>query len=395
MADNQRKMQREEKRLKKDRRNKIIIWTLIAVVVIVLAVMRVCEININSVKEHFTDENGKLSISDGVGEDSFPYSVDYTKNVILANVNNRLGVLTPSSFTVINSSNGSCEYTFEHGYSNPVMKASGVYTLVFDQGADSFRLDTTGGAVYEKKSESTLFCGDVSKNGSVAIATASKTKRCDFLVYDNTMNLKFSESVSDGYVISVALSDNGKKLAVAWVDSVNAGLSTTVTVYNVKSGEREAEIKLPQGSMADLRFSGKNIFVVGDSYAGVIKNDRYVDIYKIGEMQTVCFDYTPSGELVLVHNSFDNSTSNVVSIIKSSGKIKTEIKVSGNVKDVSAASSVVTVLTGNKLYSFASANGKEKSATDCDESVNSICRLGSEVFCHRQTNIDKCDGDGN
>ena len=103
MAGNQREMRKKELKAKKDRKNKTIIWIIIAIVVAVLIVMKVCEININTVKEHFTDSSGKLSISQNVEKNNFSYNLDSSQNVTVKNINNKLGVLTPSTFTFIDT----------------------------------------------------------------------------------------------------------------------------------------------------------------------------------------------------------------------------------------------------------------------------------------------------
>ena len=103
MAGNQREMRKKELKAKKDRKNKTIIWIIIAIVVAVLIVMKVCEININTVKEHFIDSSGKLSISQNVDKNNFSYNLDSSQNVTVKNINNKLGVLTPSTFTVIDT----------------------------------------------------------------------------------------------------------------------------------------------------------------------------------------------------------------------------------------------------------------------------------------------------
>ena len=122
MAGNQREMRKKELKAKKDRKNKTIIWIIIAIVVAVLIVMKVCEININTVKEHFTDSSGKLSIFQNVDKNNFSYNLDSSQNVTVKNINNKLGVLTPSTFTVIDTKKAVAKYTFDHGYSNPVIK---------------------------------------------------------------------------------------------------------------------------------------------------------------------------------------------------------------------------------------------------------------------------------
>ena len=122
MAGNQREMRKKELKAKKDRKNKTIIWIIIAIIVAVLIVMKVCEININTVKEHFTDSSGKLSISQNVEKNNFSYNLDSSQNVTVKNINNKLGVLTPSTFTVIDTKKAVAKYTFDHGYSNLLLK---------------------------------------------------------------------------------------------------------------------------------------------------------------------------------------------------------------------------------------------------------------------------------
>ncbi|MCH5316168.1 MAG: hypothetical protein J1E81_09655 [Eubacterium sp.] len=391
MADRQRQYDREERKLKKEKKRKIILWSVFGVLTLILVIMRVSEININSVIDRFTDENGKFSLTDGVTDDNFPYSIDSSKNVILTNVNNRLGVLTPSSFTVINASDGNAEYVFDHGYSNPVIDKSGVYTIVYDQGAKSFRLDTTSSAVYQKTTENQILCATVNKKGIAAIAENISAKHCSINVYNTSLETIFSKNISDGYIVDMALSANGKKLAVIKLGSVDASLDITAYVYKITTGELLGTVKLPQGSLVDIRYNGDSLYTIGDSYVGVVKNDsEYEEVLKAGTVSNVCFDYSPSGELVIVHSEFDNSNSNVCSVISSSGKIKTDVNISGSVRDISASSSRITVLTTNEILSF-SYRGQEKGSADSNDTVKSICTIGNRVLRHRQTIIEKSE----
>lgn len=397
MADNQREMERREKRANKDRRNKKIIWSVIAVVVLILIIMKVFEINVNSVIDRFTDEDGNFTLTEGVVEDNFPYSIDSSSNVSVVNINNQLGILTPSSFTVLNNKNGEVKYGFEHGYSNPILETEGVYSLIYDQGAGSYRLDTVSNAVYEEKLSNSILCADVAKDGTVAVATTSSEKLCDILVYSKSLEKEMQISLSDGYVIAITLSENGKKLAAAVVTGENANLKTTVLLYDVADGEADRKaVELPQGLIVDMNYTGRNIIVVGNTYAGTIDSSgKYEQIYAAGKISTQCVEYTPSGDLVLVYNSYDNSTENVISYIKKNGHIKKEISVTGTIKSVSASSSLVSVLTNSEIISYNLSNGEEKSRISTDDSARSICCMGSEIFVHRQSLIERNEADIN
>lgn len=388
MAGNQREMERREKREKKDRRNKAIVWSVIAVIVIILAVMKIFEINVNDVKDRFTDENGNFTLTEGVETNNFPYSIDASQNVKLVNINNKIGVLTPNSFTVLDGKEATADYVFEHGYSNPVLKTAGVYSLVYDQGDSSYRLDTTSEAVYEKKLDKSIFCADVAKNGTVAVATSSKEKLCDITVFSNSLEKKFEKSISNGYIIDIALNSSGRQVAVAAVSSVNASPVITVYIYDVNSGE-EAYAELPRGSLAGLRYNGNNIWAVGDTYLGVIKNKKYNPVYEQGTINTECFDFSTSGDLIIAYGGYSNSAEHTVAWVKSSGKIKNEFKTEVGIKDICATDSLVSVLTADEIISYNIKNGEEKERISVPDSVKSICRLGSSVFIHRQSVVDK------
>lgn len=390
MAGNQREMQRKEKKARKDRRNKIIIWIVIFIIIAVLAVMKICEININSVKENFTDADGNFTITQGVTDDNFPYNIDSSRNVTLKEVNKKIGVLTPTGFSIIDSKNADVKYTFDHGYSNPILRNSGIYTLIFDQGDKSMRLDTTSENVYETEAKTNIFCADVAKNGSIVYAAASKEKKCDILVYNKSMKNQLSYSISDGYVIAAAINDSGNKISFVAVNSENAQLKSTLYTMNVGENEIKEKIELPQGNVVDIEYSSNNVYVIGDSYLSVITNQKKAQtVYKQGSISTVAYTFTPSNELVFIYNSYTNSTENVIARVKSNGKIRKEGKISGNVKSVSASSSAVSVLTGNEIVSFKLSNLEKTGSTAVEDSVKSICRMGTDVFVHRQSLIDR------
>ncbi|MDD6728019.1 MAG: DUF5711 family protein [Eubacteriales bacterium] len=394
MADNQREMQRREKKAKKDRKNKIIIWSVIAVVIVILAVMKICEVNINSVKDRFTDADGNFTISQGVSEGNFPYNIDSSKNVVIKNVNKKLGVLTPLSFTVLDSNDAESEYSFEHGYSSPILKTSGIYTLIYDQGAKNMRLDTTSKAMYEMQTNNTIFCADVAKNGSVVYACASDEKKCDVHVLSKTRKELLSYSTSEGYIVAAAINDSGNKIAFVTVKSENAQLKYVLTTMNVGSDEVKASTTLPLGNVVELKYSSSNIYVVGDDYLAVVKNQKELEIvFDHSQINTVSYTFTPSNELVLVYNSYANSTENVVARISSNGKVKKETKLTGTVKSISASSNAVSIYADNEITTLKLSNLEKSGSITTDDSIKSICRMGSEVFVHRQSLIDRSEAE--
>ena len=389
MAGNQRKIEREERREQREKKHKLVVWVVIAVVVLALIIMKICEVNVNSIKDRFTDAEGNFTLTEGVVTDNFPFSLDASQNVIVTDFNNMLGVLTPNSFTVLDSKEASVNYAFEHGYSNPVLEAEGVYSLIYDQGAKNYRLDTTSQAVYEEESARSILCADVAKNGTVALASASKEKLCDVTVMSKALKELFSFSISEGYIVDIALNDSGRELAIAVVNSQNAALVTTVYTYNVGGSTEGKAVQLPSGVLAEIRYSGKNIWAVGDDYLGVIRKGDFSSVFEQGSINTICYDFTSAGDLLIAYGGYSNSADCKLSYVKSSGKIKNDISLGANIKDVSATAGLAYVLTNDEIISYNYKNGEEKGRYDNNDSVKSICALGSSVYTHKQSVIDK------
>lgn len=392
MAGNQREMHKKELKAKKDKRNKTIVWIVIAVIVAILIVMKVCEININTVKEHFTDSNGKFSLSQDINKNNFPYNLDSSQNVVVKNVNNKLGILTPSSFTVLDTKKAVAKYTFDHGYSNPIIKTSGIYSLIVDQGSTKLRLDNTSENVYENELSGNILCGDVAKNGNTVVATLSGDKLCNVSVYNKSLDKKMSYDLDYGYIVDIAINNSASKIAFVAVNSKNAQLKAKLYTINIGTDKPKAEIDLPNCNVLDLKYNSDNLYVVADNFVGIVSNQKKLKtVFECGKINTVCYNFTPNDELVLAYNDYNNSTENKLVRVRAGGNTKSETKVNGNIRYISASSSTVSVLTNSNIITYSLGNMKEKKKISVDDSVKSICQMGSTVFVHRQSLIDKSE----
>lgn len=390
MAGNQREMQRKEKKAQKDRKNKTILWIVIAVIIAVLVIMKVCEININTVKENLTDSDGNFSLSLNSDSSGFPYSIDSSQNVVVRNINNKIGVLTPMSFTVLDTKKGKEQYTFSHGFSNPILKNSGVYALIYDQGAEKMRLDNTSENIYEFSAENDILCADVAKNGTVATAQTASDTVSQIIVYNESLKVKATIPVSYGYVVNIAVNNSGGKVAFVALNSEGAQLKPKLFVYSVGDDSPLAQLDLPSGNVAELAYSSDNLYVVADSYLSVVTGNKNLKtVFESGKINTLCYSFTPSDELIIAYNSYSNSTDNKVARVGAGGKVKKQISVKGNIRSVSAASNSFSVLTDSSIYTYTLGSMKQKAKSTVDDSVKSICRVGSSVYIHKQSIIDK------
>lgn len=390
MPSHERENARKEKQRKTDAKVKRIIWIVLIVIIIALIIMKVFEIDFISIRNRFVGSDGKFSISMTADEDAYPFTIDSSKDVHLYPLNDKLGVLTDSSMSVLNPSDADVLYTFNHGYSNPVLRCSGSYYCLIDQGANRLRLDTVNDAVYETKTDNTILTADVSKNGTVIYATRSDEAKSTVFVYSKALKKQMEFEVNSGYVIAAAIDLSGKKCAYAVVNSKDAKIITTVYTINVGDDKERASFEFADIDLMDLHYSGSgDLYFVGTDCVSVISSQKkQKEVYESGSVNTVCFGYTADNELVYVYSDYTESSDNTVAYINTSGKVKNSFTVNQKVKYVSSSSNEVCLLFTDSVGIYSLTKGDLKNTYKCDDTVGDVRKMSSKVFVSRRQLID-------
>lgn len=387
MASNKRENARREKQQQKEIKTKKIIWIVLAVVIAILIIMKVCEVNFSAIKNRV--ESGNLSITSSADTSVYPFKLD-SSNVVVNSINDKLNLLTDSTVTVLNPTNANVDYTFTHGYSNPIISYSGNYFCIFDQGANRFRLDTNLKNVYEQTIQQPILCADVSKNGKVVYVTRGENSKSVINVVTKSLVNNMSLEFNDGYIVDVAIDSSGKKIAVASVSSVEAQLVTTVYTYSVGDSQPVAKFDFVGSNVMDIHYSNSSdLYYVGTNCVSVIKNQKKAKtVFDIGTVNTVCFSYTDDNELAYVYSEYADANENILSYINSSAKVKMNTTINDRVKNVSSANDNVTVLCANNIYSYSLTSGKLKASYPCNDSINNAYRMSSKTFVTYQQLVD-------
>lgn len=380
MASEQREKERLERKLKKNKKKRIAAWIVICLVVAALIVMRVAEIDFSSIG----DSASSQSQSSG-----FPYQLASGSDLYFGSVGNDLCLLEDSTYTVLDSSDAEVKYSFEHGYSNPIVKTAGSYSLLYDQGGVSYRLDTNSENVYQEKTQSSLICADVSDSGTVALATTSDSALSTITVYNKSLKQKFTYDVTAGYVTSVAVDSRGSRVAFAAVSSENARFKTVVYTMNVDDTEPRAQFEYTGSSVLELRFSSTDLFVVGNDFVSVIdslKTEK--QIYEPSTVGLVSYSFTPDGSLIYVYTAYSGSADNNISVVKPSGKVIEVASTDSAVKDVTGSSTRVTILTSESVVTYKISNSKVLAESRVDDSYSSVMQISSDVYARHQAVVE-------
>lgn len=385
MPSNERENKRKENQRKKDKKTKNIIYIVLIVILACLLIMKVCEINVSSVKN--------IVSSNSVITDSYPYELSSVQGSNLFCVNDKLVVSSDNNVTVLNPSNAKNEFSFDFGYAVPITKTAGQYILVFDQGGTRFRIATTSKSIYEKTTQKNIITANIAKNGTVAYATLDDENKSVLCILSKTEKQLMTLEVTDGYVTSVALNDSATKCSYTTVNSTDSTLITTVHTVDVSSKKEYKTFGFKDVNVYDLHYCTSNDFyVIGDNFVSLIKSGKKcADVIKNGEGSVLKYEYTTNNELVLNYSQFENDTNSFVAYITSSGKIKNSYTFKEEVKAISTKNNEITVLLPNKINVYSLTREKEKSSTNCSNAINKAITLSSKNYVLTGQSIDVLD----
>lgn len=387
MASEQREKERLERKRKKNKKKRIIAWIIIGIIVAVLLVMRIAEIDFSSIG------SGSLS-SAGQQTSDFPFKLTSGSDIYFGSVGNDIAVLENTTYTVLDPSSAEVKINFDHGYANPVIETAGGYSLLYDQGGTSYRLDNDSDNIYQESSQNKILCAGVSDSGTVVLAETSSDSLSTVSVYSKSLKQKFSYDVTDGYVTNVAVDSRGSRVAFAVVSSENARFKTVVYTMNVEDKEPRAQFEYTGSSVLDIRFSSTDLFVVGSDFVSVIdslKTEKTV--YEQGTVNTVTYSFASNGNLIYAYTEYSGSADNNISVVKPSGRTKEVASTDIAVKDVTGNSSRVSVLTAESVVTYKISNSDVLAEYQADDSYSSIQQISDSVYARRQALVELLSSD--
>lgn len=386
MPTNERANKLREKKRQKDKKTKIIIWSVLGVIVLTIAVMKICEIDFADVKNKISANTAVSSVS----EDVYPYSLNISGNTDVAVVNDKLAVLSDSSLTVFNPTNAKKTYSFEHGYTNPVMLSSGNYICIYDRGSTRLRLDTTSKQLYEKTVDRNIICASLASNGTVAYASFSDDADCELTVITKTERKKMTLPIKGGYITRIAVNSSGTKCTYVTVSSTDAVITSTVHTINVGDSEDTATAEFQSSNILDVTYSDSNdAYIIGDDFLSIVSSQKkFVNVFEKGTVSTVNYCYTAKNELIVNYRDYSNSSESNLAYIKSNGSVKCKTTLANTVKYLSSSGNNVTVLFPDGVSTYSLSKFESKKTYKCDSSINSVHSLGSKIYIQYGQYID-------
>ncbi len=266
-------------------------------------------------------------------EDSEQTVIKYKNNVVVAG----------ASGVKIFSGTGKQVYSGKEKFSKPFAVSSDKYLLVYDFGGTKFSLYNTFTGVYSDSFDYGITDAAISDSGSFALVTKTKEYNYAVMVYSKNCNL-INRYRGNEYVMDVAISDDGKRIAIAKVDAQGGYYTATLMICEPGTDSMIAQLTLSDVFPVRCAFSddGDLALICDREIFFYDKNGSLTGNYPIsGELSAVACE----GNYVALSDA-----DNTVTVLDFRGDVKYEGDIDGRISDIELLSGSLFVLTDSSIH---------------------------------------------
>ncbi len=297
------------------------------------------------------------------GTGSYPIELESTQTIDAQGKGSHYYVLSNSQLYAVSPS-GKILFSYSHGFENPILKTSNTRALLFEQNGTRAYIFTLGGLKKTVDTEKSILTAGISASGAYAIACRSDKYASDVSVYKKSGKRVYEWFSAENTVNNIALSKNGKKLAVSAFSAKDGQYKSVLSVLNFKSATPEYTEDLSGRMVYSLDNTHGSYFAVVSENAiefikwSNFKKKQYKNDYSVSLLRPQKSGY------VAVFNRKTDKTDNRLAVFSRSGELKYEFTHKGIISDVALSGNNVYCMSETDLYLF-SDDGKILRKASC------------------------------
>ncbi|MCR5523018.1 MAG: DUF5711 family protein [Clostridia bacterium] len=252
--------------------------------------------------------------------------------------------------------------------------------LVFSNTSQKAYLISRTKQLAEYEEDGTVVTGTLASNGSVALSYSGSSAQSVVKVYDPNMNTEFMWNCSKEYVASLALSDNGKKVAISAIGADNAELYSRLILFRTGKTEPDFDIKISGTTVIKMIFtSGDRIIAVGNNKTLVYNTrGKQLSSKEYSEDSLYSVNSDDSGNTLLCYKEFGGSKLKAVRI-PASGKRLKEFELDYIPSGADILGKKIVFSLDNKVIRY-NTSGEEKETIDCKSNPSTCLITGTAVY---------------
>ena len=286
-----------------------------------------------------------------MGKGEYPVNV-YSANSTYFNCWNDIVCIVNDSFFELYNDQGKLLQAVSHGFADPVVEMSQARYLLYDRGRYSVNVYNYSDEIYSREFDKTIVSADIGRDGTFAVVTDSDTYQNTVFVYNKDNESVYTWNSANYYITDVAVSDDGEKLAVCMLNSVNGYFESYIYILEFDSADPVSRYSF-NGVVSSLTSCGENYILANGfdrAYSVPWNGGNETDIGILGSIR--CYDYSVDGRSCVVWGREDNEQVNFASFLNSAGKVTSTVTVNTAVTDVCVSETKVALLLSNDVYVY-------------------------------------------
>lgn len=363
-------------------KNKILIGVGILAVVLIIATILLYILNVNA-REWINIYILRKEVRE---DDVATIKLDVDKNQSIYAFDRYITILCNGKLSLYNSY-ASKETELDVPVSNPIYDANNSYLCIAEKNGQKLYLISEGKVLWENKVEGNIIKVNVSRNGIVSAITTGTSYKSIIVTFDKTGKELFKTYRASTIAVDVDVSIDGKRLALAEVNTSGALIESTVNIVDIE--------KASTGSATDSNIyrykADSNKMITGIKYQEkgqlvCIYNDSIHMIYE--DKDTVLLEFSGNAKIADIELK-----SHIISAEeKSTGlfSAKTEVilkniltgvdtiyEVDSSVKEIVCKNNISAINLGTEIH-FINLNGWLEKKYTSNQEVKGIV-LGNSV----------------
>ncbi len=269
------------------------------------------------------------------------------------------------------NNNGKVLFSYQHGYTYPVVKASSERFVLFSQGDKNYSVYNLSKELYSGIADNNILAMAISRDGTYAVATTSDSYSSQVTVYNKNNKQIYKWMCADYIINNVAISPDGNRIAVSVFNSKAGEYVSRIYVLDYDSATPINLFEYEGQLVLSLENSANNNFYAVFENGVTFYKWRNLESTSITNNKKVFFMRRNKGFSVAVTGIEANKTENEIFVLKGNGKQKTSFNFSDEIVDIAIRGKYIYILSHRKIYIY-NVKGEFLDSASCDFGVKRI-----------------------
>lgn len=324
----------------------------------------------------------RQSINSSKSEDNGDAILSFDREIVGAMHLSGGEIVVTTNSVVSVKSNGEERYSENLGYSSPVFKASDRKYIIFERASGKYTVGDKSKVIYSADLDDEIIGGDVASNGSYALITRTAQSTQCMSVYSSDNEQLFVWECSDDYLTDVALSKNGKAIAVSALNVVNGDIYSRIYFFYTNSLGIEGKIEYPNETVYKIKFiDNENVSVVTDiSYMKANMKERRSQVVSYEYDELSGYSFGSKSSVAILKKEFGSLNEKKLSVINKKCESVFEASIESEILDFATDSKKVYVLISGKVLIYSVSSGEMVGDVHVDASVSKLLVSGKKIF---------------